>query len=328
VQATSGNEIDCAAVHDMAHDYVLAESSEARLQIELHCSRCARCQALVDDLLNTAALVALGSPLAAPPASAKNALFARIAQSSRDLPAVEPIYQGSLAALTTPTIPSSSGMFAPAAPAARDVETAPRRSWWSIYAAPLATLPLLFALGFVGYWGITTRMELNDQTNTVDDLNARVQLLNSKVDALSAGFTGFDEFLNNGAVKEYAMLDPAPGADETQASGLLIANPQGDNAVLLAWELDPSIDSYKVTVQLPSGETVPISDLYTDNEGDAIQMLDLGMPISQVASIHVKPNVSGLSNDSQVGSVTPDALYATIWPGLGREQDTRSNQQP
>jgi hypothetical protein len=324
----SGNDIDCAAVHDMAHDYELAEASEARLQIELHCSRCPRCQALVDDLLGTAALVALSSPLAAPPASAKRTLFDRIAQTSSDLPAIEPVYQGSLAALTTPTLPSSSGMFAPAAPDTRIEETAPRRSWWSVYAAPLATLPLLFALGFVGYWGITTRMELNDQTNTVDDLNARVQLLNSKVDALSAGFTGIDEYLNNGSVKEYAMLDPAPGSSEAQASGLLIANPKEDSAMLMAWGLDTTIDNYKVTVQLANGDIVTISDLYTDNEGDAIQLLDLGVPISQITSIHVKPNMSGLSSDSQVGSTTPDALYATISPGLGRELDTRSQQQP
>jgi hypothetical protein len=324
----SGNDIDCAAVHDMAHDYVLAEASEARLQIELHCSSCPRCQALVDDLLGTAALVALSSPLVTPPESAKHALFGRIAQTSSSLPSIEPVYQGSLAALTTPTIPSSSGLFAPSAPEAKIEETAPRRSWWSVYAAPLATLPLLFALGFVGYWGITTRMELNDQTNTVDDLNARVQLLNSKVDALSAGFTGIDEYLNNGSVKEYAMLDPAPGSSDAQASGLLIANPKEDSAMLLAWGLDTTIDNYKVTVQLANGEIVPISDLYTDNEGDAIQLLDLGVPISQISSIHVKPNMSGLTSDSQVGSTTPDALYAMISPGLGRELDTRSQQQP
>ena len=71
-----------------------------------------------------------------------------------------------------------------------------------------------------------------------------------------------------------------------------------------------------------------VADLYTDNEGDAIQVLELGAPISQVASIHVKPNMSGISNDSQITSTLPDALYATIWPGLGRELDTRSVQQP
>jgi hypothetical protein len=312
----------------MAHDYVLAEASEARLQIELHCANCHRCQALVDDLLGTAALLALSSPLAAPPATAKSALFDRITQSSRDLPAIEPVYQGSLSALTTPTIPSSRGLSHPAPPDSTIQETSRRRSWWSMYAAPLATLPLLFALGFVGYWGITTRMELSDQTSTVDDLNARVQLLNSKVDSLSAGFTGIDEYLNNGSVKEYAMLDPAPGSDDAQASGLLIANPKDDGAVLLAWGLDTTIDSFKITVQLSSGEIVAVSDLYTDNEGDAIQLLDLGVPMSQISSIHVKPNLSGITNDSSVGAPLPDALYAAISPGLGREQDTRSQQQP
>jgi hypothetical protein len=312
----------------MAHDYVLAEASEARLQIELHCANCHRCQALVDDLLGTAALLALSSPLAAPPALAKSALFDRIAHASRDLPSIEPIFQGSLASLTTPTIPSSRGLSVPAPPDSTAQKPSRRRSWFSLYAVPLATLPLLFALGFVGYWGITTRMELSDQTSTVDDLNARVQLLNSKVDALSAGFTGIDEYLNNGSVKEYAMLDPAPGAGDAQASGLLIANPKDDGAVLLAWGLDTTIDSYKITVQLSSGEVVAVSDLYTDNEGDAIQLLDLGVPMSQISSIHVKPNLSGITNDSQVGTSTPDALYATISPGLGRELDTRSQQQP
>lgn len=312
----------------MAHDHVLAEASEARVKIELHCTNCPRCQALVDDLLNTAALLAFSSPFNSPPATAKTALFNRIAQASSDAPIPDPIYTGSLAALTSPTIPPSGEMSAPAASDSKLQRTIGRRSWWTAYAAPLATLPLLFALGFVGYWGINSRIQLNDQTNTVNELTSRVQLLNDKVEALSTGMAGIDEYLNSGSAKQYAMLDPAPNDGGVEAEGLLIANPKGDDAVLMAWKLDPTFDSYRVTIELSNGETKMVSDLYTDNEGDVILMLDLGIPFSQVASIHVKPNVNGISTDSQLASTLPDALYATIWPGLGREQDTISGQQP
>ena len=250
VQSMSGNDIDCAAVHDMAHDYVLSEASEERIRIERHCKDCPRCQTLVDDLLTTAALLAFSSPIAVPPATAKAALFDRIAQTPRDLPANDPVYLGPLSALTSPTIPSSESLSAPASGDTQPRESTGRRSWWSTYATPLATLPLLLALGFVGYWGITTRMDLQDKANTVDTLNARVQLLNNKVDELSAGIAGIDDYLNNGSAKEYAMLDPAPGSGDGQASGLLIADPQDDDAVLMAWKLDPSYDSYKVTITL------------------------------------------------------------------------------
>jgi len=312
----------------MAHDYVLAAAPQERTQIKLHCKNCPRCRALVDDLIGSAALLAFSSTFAAPPAAAKTALFNRIAQASRDFPVIEPVFQGSMASLTSPTIPSSREMFAPAASDTQLQAPAGRRSWWSMYAAPLATLPLLFALGFVGYWGINARMDLSDQTNNVEDLNARVQLLNSKVDALSTGMAGIDQYLSNGSAKEYAMVDPAPGNNDAQAYGLLLANPKGEDAVLLAWDLDPTVDSYKVTIELSNGDIVDVSNLYTDNEGDAIQMLNLGSPLSQVTSIHVKPSGNGLTTDSQLASAMPDALYATIWPGLGREQDTLSGQAP
>jgi hypothetical protein len=317
VHAMSANENDCAAIQDLAHDYVLASATEARERIEAHCHVCPSCREYLADIRATAILLAFSSPAAAPPPTAKAALFARVAQSSRE--SQPSYYMGSLADLTTPTLPSSHHVKPPPRQAPR------KRDWLTTYFAPLATVPLLLALGLVGYWGISTRMELDDRTETIQVLNSRIQALNARIDSSSSTLSNVDEYFASGTAKQYAMLDPQPEVGN-EAFGMMFANPSGDKAVLMCWKLDPSVETYQVWIETADGRSENVGTLYADSNGYAMEILDLGTSLSQVTSVHVRPEMNGITSDTQI-TTSPDVLYATIWPGLGREQDTAPAQQ-
>ena len=136
---TSG---DCRLVNNSIDEYALGILDGAdRTTIERHLHHCSQCSALVTSYQQTAAVLALAVPMASPPASARTALLTRIAATPQHLTPSGAVYAGSLDALRTPSIPASTPI-APM-PAKPDSQSA----WWRIYAAPLATLPLLLALG-------------------------------------------------------------------------------------------------------------------------------------------------------------------------------------
>lgn len=271
-------------------------------------------------------MLAFASKPVAPPSTAKAALFARIAQASQPVDDTLGLAAGSLDIFRTPSLPASSPVMA--IPASTGIPpTNDQNHGWSrfiAYAAPLATLPLLLALGFVGYWGVSTRIDLNDRTQTVDHLNSTVTLLNSKVDALSVGMDGFEQYLNPETAKHYAMLDPSPSAKsgESQPYGLLLTLPSEQEAVVMTWNLDPTTGAYEIVTEQANGAVTIVADLFTDNEGDAFRRVDLGAPLSQIVSVHIRPKSTGFSSDSDLPSTQPDALSATIWPGLNGAQDT------
>ncbi len=327
MQPESGRESDCIAVQDQAHDFVLSKvSPDEEQHIEHHLAHCSRCREYIDELANTVSLLAFTSKPVAPPASAKAALFARIAQASRPADDTPGLTAGSLDIFRTPSIPASSPLMALPASTGGSSTTSGKYGWSRLfaYAAPLATLPLLLALGFVGYWGVSTRMDLNDKSESVNRLNATVELLNNKVDSLSVGMDGFEQYLNPETSKHYAMLDPSPSAGdgEPQPYGLLLTLPSEQEAVIMTWSLDPAIGTYEIMIQQANGATTLVADLFTDNEGDAFRRVDLGVPISQIVSVHVRPKSTGIQADSTLPSAQPDALFATIWPGLNGAQDT------
>ncbi|MGE3798887.1 MAG: hypothetical protein AB7G88_13730, partial [Thermomicrobiales bacterium] len=256
--------------------------------------------------------------------SAKAALIARIAQSSPSSETPATGESTSLEAYRTPALPAAP-VVPEMNPRSSETSGVPFSNPWSrfiSYAAPLATLPLILALGFVGYWGVSARMDLDDRNETVSELNATVQLLNSKVESLSVGMEDFEEYLNPDTSKHYAMLDPSPSAEGTQAYGLLLTNAVIGDAVVMAWRLDPSVVVYEVVIQWVDGESTIVADLFTDADGDAMRRIDLGGPLAEIDSIHIRPKTTGFSNDSNLNTSQPDALSATIWPGLNGLQDT------
>ncbi|CAN5685776.1 hypothetical protein BH23CHL5_BH23CHL5_08440 [soil metagenome] len=324
--AGSASTIDCASVHDLAYDYVLAASDDAKDAIENHCSQCARCRDLINDLSSTSSMLAYSVPLSTPSLATKASLFARIDQAARVERTHPSVFAGSLESFRTPTIPSSSASVSSEAGYAPSEDSGNRWSRILAYAAPLATVPLLLTLGFVGYWGASAHMDRSAQSKTIETLNAEVQLLDYKLTDLSAGIEGIDQFVGSESAKTYAMRDPYPEADASGAQGMLIANPAGDKAILVASKLDPTVDSYQVILGLTNGEVQTISTMFCDQDGEAIKLLEFDVPLSEIATIHVKPSMAGFTTDSRVASTLPDVLRGTIWPGLNGEGDTKPSQ--
>lgn len=323
MQGAIGRNADCAVVQEDAHDYVMGTlDPDTRDAIAEHCKRCPNCRAIIDELSSTVSMLAFSSRAVTPPPTAKAALFARIAQNAVPAESASTWGDISLDNFRTPTLPAAP--VVPALPQGTTDPVASSKSWsrFIAYAAPLATIPLILALGFVGYWGVSNRMELNDRTQTVDELNASVQLLNSKVSALSVGMEDFEQYLNPNTSKHYAMLDPSPSTEGSQAYGLLLTNVKVGDAVVMAWRLDPTVQAYEIVLELVDGRSAVVGDLFTDADGDAMRRVDLGVSVAEVESIHIRPKSADFSTDSDLNNHQPDALYAAIWPGLNGIQDT------
>lgn len=326
VRSESGHEVDCQSVQDLADDYVMAGlDPDVHDAITVHCQDCPQCRESIDELTATISMLAFASKPVAPPPTAKAALFARIAQNA--VPADRPAQRGagfpeSFRTLTLPAAPVIPALTAGTADA---TPTTPGTTNWTrfvSYAAPLATIPLILALGFVGYWGVSTRMQLNNRDDAVTELNTTVELLNSRIDSLSVGMGDFERYLNPDTSKHYAMLDPNPASGGSQAYGLLMTYAFGDEAVVMTWRLDPGIESYSVIIEGIDGTEKSLGNLYTDTDGDAMVRVDFGIPLNEISSIHVRPNVDVYSTASDLPDQQPDALTAILWPGLSGVQDT------
>ena len=87
----------------------------------------------------------------------------RIAATPQTIAFKPSVYAGSLETFRTPTLPSSVEVSRTLAP-----EQQSQSAWWKVYAAPLATLPLILALGLVGAWGFNNYSQLNDANGTID----------------------------------------------------------------------------------------------------------------------------------------------------------------
>ncbi len=325
MQGASGRNADCAAVQEDAHDYVMGTlDPDTHEAIAEHCERCPNCRAMIDELSSTVTMLAFASRAVTPPPTAKAALFARIAQNAVPAESATTWGASSLESFRTPSLPASPVIPASPLASVQPEATSPSNTWsrFVSYAAPLATIPLILALGFVGYWGVSARMELNDRTQTVDELNSSVQLLNSKVSALSVGMEDFEQYLNPNTSKHYAMLDPSPSSGGSQAYGLLLTNVQGGEAVVMTWRLDPKVQVYEIVLELVDGRITSVGDLFTDADGDAMRRVELGVSVAEVESIHIRPKSTDFSTDSDLNNHQPDALYAAIWPGLNGMQDT------
>lgn len=325
VRLEGEHRIDCSSVQELASDYVMAGlEPEMYDAIAAHCLDCPRCSALIRDLTDTVSMLAFASQPVAPPPTAKAALFARIAQNAAPAANSTMMAGDAIDSLRTISLPASSSTPPPPAKTDTPMPSSSRGNWSRLvsYAAPLATIPLILALGFVGYWGVSTRMQLNDRTQTVDELNMTVDLLNSRVDSLSVGMGDFERYLNPDTSKHYAMLDPSPSSEGSQAYGLLMTYAFGDEAVVMTWRLDPDVEAYDVVIEGTDGTELSLGTLYTDADGDAMLRVQFGIPLNEIKSIHVRPKADLYGTESDISTHQPDALTAILWPGLSGVQDT------
>jgi hypothetical protein len=319
--------IDCSLVHEFAEAFAVnAIEEDLRESIDRHCNNCPLCASLVRDLQQTAMMLAYVAPQVQPPATAKAALFSRVAQAAA--PAADAgFFDASLDYLRTPTLPASSvGLVTPAEVAVvPPVSGGGSRSWWSVYAAPLATLPLLLALGIVGFWGISTRVQLNDQKDQVDVLNARVEFLNSKVGSLSNSLEEFDNFLSFRSAKESAMV-PEVDHGNSDLHGTLLADPRSKQAMIQAFGLDPKLESYWVVAQFQDGTMEPVTELSVDGNGEATSVVEFDVQVSDLKSVHIRPTTADPGTDVEILAMKPGSLYTTIGPDIFENSDTDTRQ--
>ncbi|GIW05079.1 MAG: hypothetical protein KatS3mg059_1699 [Thermomicrobiales bacterium] len=327
-----GTDDECAVVRDVAAVFALgAVEMTDRLRVEQHILVCPHCARVVRELRASAALIGLTAPLVSPPPRVKATLFARIDQVARSGVAVRPSLVLPEPAPTL-TLPSSRTMPVPATTQRRPRSTQPGRlasmaalrprwaSWdFGNFAVPLATVPLLLALGIVGLWALNTQSALNDRTAQVQQLTAQVTTLNAQVTALNKSLASMDQFVAAADAKMYPMTS---GSGSSSAYGQVIANPGTDQAMLMVWRLNSSHSRYEVVLETNQGTMEPAGELLVNTEGRGVTVLDLDQPFNMYRSVHVKPKPVDSTNGQSDTVAQADVLFALIDPNLGSTDDT------
>ncbi len=307
----------CATVQDVAHDYVMdGGSPEDEFLISGHCAVCSQCAAYFDSLQRTATMLAFTVPMRNPSFSAKASLFARVGHSTTV--SDQSIFSGSFPDFASTTLPSAS-----AVPVAVE-EARATRSRWQSFALPLATLPLLLALGIVGMWGLSAHMNLNDSEESVDLLNARVQLLRQEITDNGADLASIDTILQQPNTKQYSMYAQS---ESSVGNGMIWADPKGSHVALFLSDLDPEVGIYDVVLTAANGNSSVVDQIIVNDQGSSMKLVDLGRPLSECESLSIRPNYLGNPSDSQIANGTANVLYAPIVHGLNNVVDTVPGSQ-
>jgi hypothetical protein len=327
---------DCAYVQELAAPYVMAalEPDEQR-RVDRHRNRCHTCEQLIVEAREAVSFLAYSVPMIAPPARAKTSLMDRIAQTAQ----VESRFpQPALAAATalpTLTIPSSRGALAPIpegweeANRSRSVPVPGRagrfgrfRPNWQLIATPLATVPLVLALGIVGVWAMNTQNRLSARSAEVHTLSAENVALRDRLDSVNDALADVDGFIEAADAKRYDVVPSA--TSNSNAVGQVIANPGTDDAMLVVKGLSGGHAMYEVLLESNSGSLVPAGELPVSEDGAGKTVLELSQPFATYRSVHVKPKTDdgsfGTTDSVSVGE--PDTLYGAIDPNLGSTGDT------
>ncbi|MER3439691.1 MAG: hypothetical protein C4346_20020 [Chloroflexota bacterium] len=196
----------------------------------------------------------------------------------------------------------------------------PRVSEWNFgsFAVPLATVPLLLALGIVSAWAFNVREALNERASQVQQLSAQVASLNSQVVALNKSLASMDQF----AVADAKTYPMTPGSPSSSAYGQVIANPGTDQAMLMVWRLNSSHGRYEVVLETNEGTMEPAGELLVNTEGRGVTILALSQPFAKYRSVHVRPKPQDSTSGVPDAMAQADVLFALIDPNLGSTGDT------
>lgn len=308
---------DCRLVNDSIDEFVLGILDSAqRTTLERHLHHCSQCSALIASYQQTADVLALAVPMATPPASARTALLTRIAETPQLVTSGSSVYAGSLDVFRTPTLPPST-LVAPL-PAKLESQSA----WWRIYAAPLATLPLLLALGLVAAWGLNNYSQLHDTKGEVAQRDLQIARLSSQLSTENS--QGVANLMSSQSAKRYTLA-PEVATVGYDPNGILVVDSQAAQAALQVSGLPAG--TYSVVVQLQNGETVPKTEFVVGPQGSASTMIDLGSQDSGLASVHIRPTTTVTETDVAAIEAQPDTLMTLIGPNISDDADT-SVQKP
>ena len=303
---------DCRLVDDTIDEYTLGVADPSQgVAIERHLLRCNRCSELVESYRQSVAVLALAVPLVAPPASARTALMSRIAATPQNVAPLATAFSGSLDSFKTLTLPSSSAIATP-----RQAPAANQSAWWKVYAAPLATLPLLLALGLVGAWGFNNYAKLNDANDMIAMQDQTLTELNDQTDPN-------DQQVTRLAFSPSSQLYNLTSGGPSQSSstwGTLLADPVTGQAALQVTGL--AAGSYSVLVQTQDGSMVQKGTFTVEDDGTASTALDLGEEVSDFQSMHIRANSEITETDVAVGGELQDVLMTTLGPGINQNSGT------
>lgn len=337
-RAVSG--ADCAVVDDLAAAFVLsAVDPSERAFVDAHRERCQSCASLIADLKAPIDLLGASVHQVAPPTRTKAALFDKIAATPQAQPHVDaPFLQPPVAErpLTIPTltIPSSRDAFAPdpgswraggpdpMAPASARRSQRFRPNWQTI-AAPLATVPLVLALGIVGFWAMNTQNRLSARSAEIQSLNSQVNTLSNRVETLNTVLADVDGFMQAPDAKRYDMTVASDHVD-SDAVGMVIANPGTVEAIMVVKNLGARHSTYEIVLESADGLYTSVGEIPVTKDGDGKAVLQLDQPLANYTAVHVKPMMdytgSGSTDLNLVAA--PDALSGAISPNLGSIDDT------
>lgn len=302
---------DCRLVDDAIDEYALGIADPSiQVAIERHALRCARCSKLIDTFETTVAALALAVPLVTPPASSKAAVMSRIAATPQTLAPPASVYVGDLDVWRTPTVPTSTSFTA-----STPEQPASSSPWWRVYAAPLATLPLLLALGLVSAWGFNTYVQLQDtqdalamQSTNAADASDQTAQASDDSEVVELAFSS--------SAKRY-QLTSATGAQ----SAVLVADPVTGKAGLQVEGLPAG--TYQLLVQTQDGTMVQKAVFDVGDDGIATTAVDLGDTVADFQSVHIRKSSTITETDMAVDSADyTDVLMGLLGPDINQNSGT------
>ena len=303
---------DCRLVDDAIDEYSLGVAGSSQsVAIERHLVRCTRCSELVDVYQQTVVALALAVPLVAPPPSARTALLSRVAVTPQDVFQPAAVYAGDLESFRTATLPTSSPTFT----ASPSRVSADQSAWWRVYAAPLATLPLLLALGLVGAWGFNSYANLQDANAVIAEQDQSLANLNDQLDLDDQQVV---RLAFSPSSKRYNMTSES-SAQSGGSWGTLLADPITGQAALQVEGLDQG--SYAVLVQTQDGVMVPKATFSVGASGTASTAVELGEQVTDFQSVHIRA-INSYETDVALDGEIQDVLMAVIGPNINQSSGT------
>ena len=305
---------DCRLVEDAIDVYMLEiVDPSQRVVIDRHLVSCHRCSELVKSHRQTVTALALTVPLMSPPASARTALFTRIATTPQSVAPSTSFFSGNLETFRTSTIPASDSTLYQKGPSP---SLSNQSAWWRVYAAPLATLPLLLALGLVGAWGFNNYAKLDKANGVIADQSQSLAYMNEQlqVDDQQVVRLAFSP-----SAKHYNLTSEI-ASQNSNASGTFVADTATGQALLQVDGLRPG--SYSLFVQTEDGTMMQKAEFLVGAEGSATTAVDLGGLVSGFQSVHIRSGNSIIETDVAVDGELQDVLMAIIGPDIDGSSGT------
>jgi len=300
--------LDCRFAEENAAGLALgALNDEEEQRISRHLSWCPTCARLMHETRKTISYLPFLSLQANPPISAKIGLFERIATDARSLTTPSDA-EGPLAELLRN--PPGGVIASDLAPAKA---ASPKRFFnWEMVAAPLAAVPLVFALAIVGGWALHTQSRLDRQS-------AQAAVLRTENTKMEAQIAVLNNVLDS-PTKNY-VLDSPDSVTGSDAVGKLVASPIQNWASLSVWNLQPSA-SYEVLVENQDGTLENAGLVTVDSKGSGHIDLHIIHTATEYQAIHVQRLVS---TNGSAATNHVDVLWTDMDGTLGASGDTEAN---